>query len=108
MNAAVSREAEQFLDATYGFDAATRAQVIERAATEILRNCRELLAHLDGGEADQARHKAHRLKGNLKALGLAELARQAQTVEDLALHDPSRALAAAKALRLTLSATPSG
>lgn len=81
MTEAIRQAADRFLRETYGFDAATRTALIERGLADIARNLGELRQALADGAGEAARRLAHRLKGNLRALGLVGLAAQAQAVE---------------------------
>jgi HPt (histidine-containing phosphotransfer) domain-containing protein len=95
MNEETRRAADDFLRETYGFDAATREAILDRGAADIARNCRELRLAVLAGAGEPARRVAHRLKGNLRALGLSELAGLARIVEGLADGDAGEGLEAA-------------
>lgn len=81
MKAELKQAAGQFLLVTYGFDAATRAEIVDRGSGDILRNCRALLDGVRGCGGESVKRCAHRLKGNLNALGLQSLARKAHAIE---------------------------
>lgn len=81
MPEATRQAADRFLQETYGFDAATRTAIITRGMADIARNFEELRRALADGPGEASRRLAHRLKGNLRALGLTGLAAKAQGVE---------------------------
>jgi len=96
MDQTTRQTADRFLRETYGFDEETRNVIIGRGLGDIARNCRELRRILaEDGPGEPARRLAHRLKGNLRALGLTALAALAQAVEVLAQGGDREALAAA-------------
>jgi HPt (histidine-containing phosphotransfer) domain-containing protein len=103
MTEATRLAADRFLRETYGFDAATRKAILDRAVTDITRNYEALLQALTRGPGEASRRLAHRLKGNLRALGLTGLAARAQAVEAQAAGDTGDGLdAAVRALDLEL------
>lgn len=108
MNATARQAAHRFLLETYGFDPATRTAIIDRAVVEIRRNAEALLAALVDGD-EPVKCCAHRLKGNLLALGLRDLAGQSREIEALA-GDPAGAnlTDAVQALCRTLTESPPG
>jgi HPt (histidine-containing phosphotransfer) domain-containing protein len=81
MKEELKQAASQFLLLTYGFDEASRADIIARASGDVLRNCRELLDGVRGCGTEPVKRCAHRLKGNLNALGLKSLASKAHAIE---------------------------
>lgn len=83
MLAKVRQAADDFLAQTYGFSPETRASVLDRAATEIVADCRELSAAATT-DREAVKRRAHRLKGHLLPLGLTALAQQAKALELLA------------------------
>ena len=83
MQAKVRQAADDFLAQTYGFSSETRTSVLDRAATEIVADCRELSA-VAATDREAAKRRAHRLKGHLLPLGLTALAQQAKALEQLA------------------------
>ena len=81
MRNAVKEAAERFLLETYNFNDETRAKLMEKAIKEILQNCQQLLFSAFSKENALAIKYAHRLKGNLSAIGLSALAEEAKQIE---------------------------
>lgn len=77
----VKQVANTFLLETYNFNEETRTRLIEKATTEILKNCQQLLFAISSGEGAAPSKCAHRLKSNLNALGLVDLAEEAKNIE---------------------------